>query len=127
MPEYVFVYGTLKKGHFNSYLLDGSEYIADGVINNAVLIDLGGFPGLALGYGTEENTVHGEIYEIYRPRTLDMLDLLESEGRLYKRVNMSVNVIGNQQPILCWVYILLLNLSGALLVPDGNWRQDARV
>ena len=35
MSEYVFVYGTLKRGGINERLMEGTEYIADGVIPNA--------------------------------------------------------------------------------------------
>ncbi len=125
MSEYVFVYGTLKRGGINERLMEGTEYIADGVIPNAGLLVMPGYPGLLLGKCPEDMYAKGEIYEIYRSYVLDTLDHLEQEGILYKRVMVPVNLIDPDPTLsaslMCWAYILLMDLPPHRFVQGGNW------
>lgn len=120
MSKYVFVYGTLKRGEINERLMDnGTTYVADGVIENAGLVSMGYFPGLVLGQCPSSYYAQGEVYEMSHPSVLDTLDHLESEGRLYKRIIVPVKT--KNMTILCWAYVLLMNLPPDRLVINGNW------
>lgn len=138
MSDYIFVYGTLKRGGVNERLMDGTHYVADGMIRCAALLNMPGFPGLLLGKCPEDMYAKGEVYKIdgaedfgvsaeERDRVLATLDFLEQEGRIYKRVILPVvptvpgpllDVSGN---INCWTYVLLMDLPPSRLVRDGNW------
>lgn len=106
----VFVYGTLKKGFNNHYLLDSSEFLGNAhSLSKFNMINLGGFPALLynsdIGY-----SVTGELYNI-SPNTLKELDILEGEGSFYERVEDEFFVIGNNprkngQKFRAFVYIL---------------------
>ena len=75
----VFVYGTLKSGYSNHYLLTDATFIKETTVRGD-LINFGAYPALVAG----DNDILGEVYEISH-RTLRDLDLLESNGTLYKR------------------------------------------
>ena len=121
MTDYVFVYGTLKRGEPNQTLMCGTRYVADGILNNAGLIDLGGFPGLVLGHCWPKDFAKGEIYEILDNDVISTLDRLESVGHLYTRVMIPVAVIGVPSTLLCWTYILLTKVPEERLVQGGSW------
>ena len=72
-PEYVFVYGTLKKGFGNHRLLAEAEYVGPACVKGH-LISLGGFPGLI--YNPHEVT-QGEVYRVTSATQWERLDRLE--------------------------------------------------
>lgn len=85
-----FVYGTLKKGFGNNYLLEGSTFLGQAMTNKSYhMIDVG-FPVL-LTQGPALYPVNGEVYKIDQ-ETLVNLDHLESEGRLYDRIADTVTM-----------------------------------
>ena len=81
----IFVYGTLKKGGCNHHFLKDSEFVKNDVLKDHSIYvpDLFNFPLLLEDEGGK---VHGEIYKI-DDNTLANLDMLESEGSLYNRIN----------------------------------------
>lgn len=94
----VFCYGTLRGGYWG---LDGGQFVADGVVRNHTLISLGGFPGMVESLG---HHVVGEVWNIPAD-TLQRLDAFESEGRLYHRRKVAVEVDGYGTKA-CYAYIL---------------------
>ena len=78
----VFVYGSLKKGFHNHYLLEDSVFVATDIVDGYSLVDLGSFP---MALPDPEGHIIGEIYYI-TPETLIALDRLESEGTFYNRI-----------------------------------------
>ena len=106
----VFVYGTLKKDHYNHDLLDGCELIGTAEsLEKFNMINLGGFP--AVLYNSDEGyKISGEIYKI-SDRILERLDILEGEGTFYNRVEEDFFMVGNKptkngRKFRCWLYIL---------------------
>ena len=78
----VFVYGTLRAGEPNHYLLDHHDLVARARTEAAFeLVSLGAFPAMIAGGAT---AVVGEVYEI-DPVTLAALDRLEGHPRFYQR------------------------------------------
>lgn len=79
--HYIFVYGSLKRCHYNSYHLSGSQYLGTVTTEKKYdLISLGSYPGVIFG----DCRVSGEVYLI-DDCTLKNLDILEGEGTWYKR------------------------------------------
>ena len=73
---YLFVYGTLKKGHGNHRVLGDAEYIGDAELWGYRMFTLGGFPGISPSEGKSFSVVIGEVYKI-EDRHLPNLDGLE--------------------------------------------------
>lgn len=104
----VFVYGTLKRGFSNHYLLEKSTFIGEGVTEENMIMYERGIPFL----NDEEKgitQIHGEVYEV-TDRTLDKLDLLEGynknfpDNSFYKRKIKSI-ILNNNVKLNCFVYI----------------------
>lgn len=77
-PQYIFVYGTLKRNIANpvgAMMRAHANYTAEAIIAGRIY-DLGPYPGLVLeDCGT---AVYGELYEIERPNALlSLLDAYE--------------------------------------------------
>jgi len=80
----VFVYGTLKEGYGNNYLLSSSEKVSSGVMEGYKLYDCG-FP---IAVKSDGDFISGEVYDIGDDAmVLNRLDRLESEGSMYNRVD----------------------------------------
>jgi len=81
----VFVYGTLKKGGSNHQFIKNSDFIRHEVLqDHAIYLPNGfAFPVLLKEKGSK---VYGEVYRV-TSSTLARLDMLESEGHLYNRIN----------------------------------------
>lgn len=84
----VFVYGTLKNGYGNHYLLRDSAFLGKGttIEDHFTMFD-GGFP-----YVINEGRFHvrGEVYEVNNERVMESLDRLEGVPTHYQRKDSSV-------------------------------------
>lgn len=115
----VFVYGSLKKGYGNHYLLTqgGAVYLGEQVITGEYrLIDFGWYPGLVRLDGGEPVDVHGEVYEV-STETLAAMDLLEGHPTFYCRSKVDTDFKK------AWCYFLPESYADeAPEVEGGNWR-----
>lgn len=84
----VFVYGTLKRGKTNHRLLEKSKFIGEAYTVDCFNMYTVGFPVL-MKTATGGHSVLGEVYEI-DDNTLEHLDALESNGRMYEREQVPV-------------------------------------
>lgn len=94
-PTLVFVYGTLKRGHGNNRLLSCARFVGEGQTIARCRLLHAGFPVLRkglVGYSCLDAPVRGEVYLVTDPGTLEDLDMLESEGRMYHRRSMAVQI-----------------------------------
>jgi len=83
----VFVYGTLKRGHGNNHVLGDSTFLGTGETVARCRLFNSGFPVLRPGdknHAELNRPVRGELFEVSE-ETLDRLDRLEGEGRMYFR------------------------------------------
>lgn len=124
---FVFVYGTLKKGHGNHRrYLDGSvgfaQFIQDDKIEG-ILYDLGPFPAVQLY--TEKDPVEnrrickGEVYKIDE-EVLKKLDILEGYPSLYDRT-----LILTKGGIKAWVYNQKKeDIGSKKILESGIWPSD---
>ena len=130
MPNYIFVYGTLKRDGFNNYLLDGCSFIGIGVAMGFVLVEMGGCPGMMPGVidrHDHNDDATGEVYEVSDeelPSALARLDQLENEGSVYVRVKAKVQLYkdtGVMYHLECITYLFMPNLNPDSLVEGGEW------
>lgn len=93
----VFVYGTLKMGFGNNSLLKNSDYIDDAILRNYEMRyshSSNGFPIIFRSRNAIGNIVVGELY-IVDDNTLDALDYLESNGLMYDRKLVNIELSDN--------------------------------
>lgn len=127
-PEYLFVYGTLRKGvaaPMYSMLARHCEFFADGFINGR-LYEVNGYPGLVLS-GSGDDIVRGELYRILNPETvLPVLDDYEEcseaypEPREYCRRQLRV-ASDEGSEISAWVYVFNHDVSGLTEILNGDY------
>jgi gamma-glutamylaminecyclotransferase len=109
--EKVFVYGTLKRGHSNSFILERAKFLGEDTIKGKML-DLGPYPCVVRG----NKTVHGEVYEI-GPATLKRMDYLEGHPDFYTRHKIET---GNGHQ--AWAYFIDSDeYSKFPEIPEGVW------
>lgn len=83
----IFVYGTLRRGSYNHYLLEDSPFIGNGrTVNGFTMVNMGGFPGVISGGDT---SIVGELYEVNK-ETLAQLDRLEGHPDWYTRTPITI-------------------------------------
>lgn len=75
--NYVFVYGSLKRGFGNNRLLqnDESEFICEDYIEDFEMYSMGAFPGVVHVPGSR-SVVHGEVWKV-SDNILERLNTLE--------------------------------------------------
>ena len=108
----VFVYGTLKQGYHNHYLLEGCKFEeaeAEGFNLHASAYLPYAVPG--------EGTIKGELYEVDN-EVLKRLDRLEGHPRYYRRIKTSVRTALEQ--IEAWLYICP-SAARYPIIGSGNW------
>lgn len=98
----VFVYGSLKKGFGNSYLLDNSKYLGRAMTKDQdwFMFSMGGFPGVVRGNHSNANYLDGEVY-VVDDDALRNLDALEGNGSFYTREEIPL-----QNGTTAWMYVL---------------------
>ena len=81
----VAVYGTLKRGHGNHYLLKDATFLGEATTGSAFRMYCVGVPVLLPG--TAEDAGHPVAVELYgvTRKELKRLDWLEGNGRMYLR------------------------------------------
>lgn len=114
--ELVFVYGTLKTGFYNNYLLDDADLIAYGETEQKYMMTESGIPFVTKQ--AEISTIKGEVYSL-SPIDLSNLDVLESHPTWYKREQ--VNVVDEDGVVyLCWLYFNNLSMGDKINI-DGDY------
>jgi gamma-glutamylcyclotransferase (GGCT)/AIG2-like uncharacterized protein YtfP len=102
MMHRVFVYGTLKSGFSNHYLLDGCEYLGGAATVPTYKMIENGFPVIMPDPGGKP--LAGEIYTV-DDETLARLDQLEREGSSYDRELIDVLADGERLPTKAFIYV----------------------
>lgn len=87
MTTEVFVYGTLKKGGGNHHFIKDSDFVRHDILKDHAMYKPNGF-SFPLLIQSKGDKVYGEVYRV-TSTILAKLDMLESEGYLYTRVNNS--------------------------------------
>jgi len=113
----IFVYGTLKKGFRNHYLLQNAKFLCDYRLSGFVMGTFNNdFPFII----RKDGIVYGELYEI-TPEILEDLDILEGHPDFY------VRILINDGTHEFYIYVMSENFMenveewGWKQIPEGNW------
>ena len=110
----VFVYGTLRSGEPNHYLLDDRALVGSVCTEPAFeLVSLGAFPAMVAGGTT---AVVGEVYEVDAV-TLAALDRLEGHPSFYERRPI---VLDDGDEVLAYL-LSPEQAQGRPRIPTGDW------
>jgi gamma-glutamylcyclotransferase (GGCT)/AIG2-like uncharacterized protein YtfP len=114
----VFVYGTLKRGHYNHQLLSDAEYLGRHVLRGSfAMCDLTHYPCVVntSGLDMDEADILGEVFLVDED-TLDSLDVLEGNGSYFTR--FKVDTPWKK----AWMYTLPQDYLERLeRIPEGIW------
>ena len=120
----LFVYGTLKKGYHNNYLLKNSEYMGK-AITTGKMYNVGKFPAVTSG----KDIIKGELYKIDQ-FTLNNIDYLEGYNKdniiesLY--IRKEISVIHNRKIIKAYGYIWNSSITGLTYISNGIFLNKKR-
>ncbi len=109
--NYVFIYGSLKRGYHNAHWMTHATYINDAVTSKAeyeMHATSGMFPLVVPG----DKKIAGELYAV-DDSVLKALDLLEGNGDIYTRVQIKLSGVD----ALCWMYVY--NFPDTIPLADG--------
>lgn len=114
MSSYVFVYGSLMRGRSNHEILKDSYYIGRAMVKGIGLYNVTPYyPGAVRKRG---KMVRGEIYEV-DTATLNTLDLIEVNGKLYRREIFNGYLQERGDKLEVWVYLWLQEVDPKTEVP----------
>jgi len=119
----VLVYGTLKNGHSNYYLMENAnaKFIGyDSITDRHELFDLGAIPAVVHSANADVHKIRGELYSI-NTEGLAALDMLEGHPNLYKRTKHFTDLHNKR----AWVYRLVSKRfrgEHAPKIPSGIWK-----
>lgn len=93
MKKLIFVYGTLKRGFSNNFILEKAKFISTATTIEKYQI----YPVIGNAYpflikSEKQNFIKGEVFEVIEQETLDSLDVLEGYPDLYLKENIFVNL-----------------------------------
>jgi len=97
----VFVYGTLRQGHNNHYLLDTSRWLDYSVTINKYAMFEQGIPFVSKKI--KLTPIIGEVYEV-SDDVLKWLDMLEGHPNAYKREKIDVKLNFTNEVVKAWLY-----------------------
>lgn len=104
----IFVYGTLKNGYSNNYLMEGYEEYKECYVEGFRLYSNGFFPCAITG--DEQDIIYGEIYSYKEneKNILNRLDTLEgyydSDRDLYKRIKTTAKTLDSNYECFMYLY-----------------------
>jgi gamma-glutamylaminecyclotransferase len=100
----VFVYGSLRSGAWNHFILKDSFFLGGGVTEERFLQGATGYPVILKGGRMcDQYRVKGELYEVSE-EVLSDLDKLEGHPTFYRREQRQI-MFGDGKSRLAWVYI----------------------
>lgn len=114
----VFVYGTLMKGLRNHIYIKNQRLIGKAFLTGYEMYNIRWFPGIVKSESVSQPII-GELYEI-DTNCLAVLDRLEGEGHLYKRVEEKVTTEDGQVHT-AYVYVWLGGVHSCQIVKKTPW------
>ncbi|MGC8491934.1 MAG: gamma-glutamylcyclotransferase family protein [Syntrophobacteraceae bacterium] len=113
----LFVYGTLRSGFSNHFLLEGAIFLGPAETREKYALFSDGIP-----YATREkevSTIAGEVYRV-NSKTLEYVDLLEGHPGRYRRELVPV-LIQDGSTTLAWIYFN--PIPKGILVESGDYAE----
>ena len=125
----IFVYGSLRRDEYNHSRVNAwtegkLTHVADGVIEDAELVNLGSYPAIVEGTGQ----VVGEVYDV--PEELfKMIDGMERGAGYIKRdvlvwwkeIDRNYNGDGNPLEASAYFYANPNDIADLPRIPSGDW------
>ena len=124
LPDFIFVYGTLKKGYGLHDAIKHLELVDnDFTMSGYAMYDLGAFPAITL----EENSkVHGELYRLplgeERAPMIAKLNFIEGYPTLYQIHLKDAEVDGVFRINSCMLYAMD-SCKYSEKIPSGRWEK----
>jgi len=115
--NYLFVYGTLKRGGVMHWLLQDFPFLGRAKAEDFMLYDLGPYPAMVYGDGV----VYGEVYEVSE-EVLQAIDWVEGVPVLFRREFIEV-VFEDGFSLKVWAYIYNGSVKGFPRVESGEWKE----
>ena len=117
----VVVYGTLKEGYRNHYLI--APYILKtetGIVYDFALIDCGFYPAAIKCPGTG---IYVEVFTLRNHETaLNLLDQLEGVPHLYSREEVDAH-LDTGEIVSAWIYFMESAPVGRKKIHNGSWER----
>lgn len=114
--ENVFVYGTLRKGSWNNYILSDSILIAEGKTKEKFKLIVDRIPYVLKS--DKVSNITGEVYEV-DSQTLNRLDNLEGHPTWYRREKTEINT--PKGSISAWLYFYPENVYSSKVISTGDF------
>jgi gamma-glutamylcyclotransferase (GGCT)/AIG2-like uncharacterized protein YtfP len=116
----VFVYGSLKRGEYNHWLIASSQFIGLATTDCEFrLFALSTYPAM-VRWPAAPLAIEGELFRVDAV-TLARLDYLEENGRLYQREEIAVAIADDGRREQAWTYLSLEPLPPERLHPSASW------
>jgi len=120
----LFVYGTLKEGFHNHYLLKDATFLGkQTTLGNHKMISLGGFPGVIWRNGVHQ--IQGEVYEVHDEDTRVAIDNLEGYPNFYTKQVIATDYGMAEMYVLSEEFLLTGEYAHQQPVNNGEWRHDS--
>lgn len=105
----VFVYGSLKRNHFNHDVIafdfdnhcrnKGHDYLGKcSTVDKFIMYDMGSFPAVA--FDENGSVVEGELFAV-DDKTMDFIDALEGYPEHYSRKEVSLDI---DEEVKAWIF-----------------------
>lgn len=114
----IFVYGTLRPGQIRNDIVGGYAHKGIGTTPGK-LYDLGAYPG-ARFRNQSKHLIVGDVYEVPED-LLQLLDRIEAEGYLYRRVKVNVTLRKSKEVIVCSSYEYMRDMQNPQLIESGDY------
>jgi len=119
----IFVYGTLKRGCFNDYMLKDSEFIDEVITKDPYLLIHDSLPFLIKNSDHEYSTkIKGELYEV-TDDVFKKIDKLEGHPTFYTR--QCIWVINKGNMVYAWCYFIndhfVNDIKEYSIIKNGRW------
>jgi len=117
LSEFVFVYGTLKRGKSaHKFLKDCEDFGCHAVKGTMYGVNGVSYPMIKL---SGDSLIHGEIYEVSE-ETLKVLDRYEGHPHHYKRIEtLMLDPGGDSTEAYAWVYEYQGSVEGLDVITSG--------
>lgn len=82
----LFVYGSLRKGQYNSYLMKESRFIRTAILTGYKMVSMGDYPAIYPTHNSKD-IIHGDIYDVDE-KAFGYIDRMEkSAGYICKTIS----------------------------------------